>query len=59
MNEKTVAQRMRALGLQGICPRLFKVTTTADPNASYPKDRVQRRFDQEALDSMQQPRPRR
>jgi putative transposase len=50
VSRNTVAARMVALGIQGVCPRLFKITTVSNRSASYPADLVDRRFDQGELD---------
>ena len=50
VSHNTVAKRMRDLGIAGVSPRLFKVTTTVTiPGASYPDDLVARRFNQGGL----------
>lgn len=44
VSHNTVASRMRALGIAGISPRTFTVTTVRDQDASYPEDLVKREF---------------
>ena len=50
LSKNTVASRMRALGIAGISPRTFKVTTVSDRDANYPPDLVKRQFHQMSLD---------
>jgi len=43
---------MAALGIQGISPATFKVTTVANPCATCPADLVNRDFAPEGLDEL-------
>jgi putative transposase len=51
-SRNTVAARMSSLGIVGVSPRLFKITTNADPTASYPADLVNRAFHPEGIDQL-------
>lgn len=52
VSENTVAKIMAEMGIEGISPRTFKTTTQVDPNASFPPDRVGRRFDQGRINAV-------
>ena len=52
VSRTTVAACMAALGIVGVSPRLFKVTTTPDPSASYPADLVNREFHPDGIDEL-------
>jgi transposase InsO family protein len=52
VSRNTVAARMASLGVVGVSPRLFKVTTNSDPTASYPPDLVNRHFHPQAIDEL-------
>jgi transposase InsO family protein len=52
VSRNTVAARMAALGVVGVSPRLFKVTTKPDPSATYPTDLVNRDFHPDGIDEL-------
>jgi putative transposase len=49
VSRKTVATVMRGLGLVGVSPKQFKVTTVTDASDTYPVDAVQRTWDKGAV----------
>jgi len=52
VSANTVAARMASLGIVGVSPRLFKVTTSPEPGATFPEDLVQRDFHPEGIDQV-------
>ena len=52
VSRNTVAARMADLGIVGVSPRLFKVTTKAEPTAVWPPDLVKRAFHPDGIDQL-------
>ena len=52
LSHNTVASRMRELGLAGISPRTFKVTTVRSTKATYPVDLVNRDFAPDGINQL-------
>ena len=52
LSHNTVASRMAALGIAGISPRTYKVTTVHASDATYPEDLVKRDFAPEGLNKL-------
>jgi len=52
VSHNTVAARMASLGIMGVSPRLFKITTSPDPAATFPDDLVNREFHPEGIDQL-------
>jgi transposase InsO family protein len=52
VSENTVAKRMTDLGIAGVSPRAFKVTTVSAPGVPYPEDLVERHFDADEPDML-------
>jgi len=52
VSRNTVAARMASLGIVGVSPRLFKVTTSPDPAATFPEDLVNREFHPDGIDEL-------
>jgi hypothetical protein len=48
VSHNTVAAHIKSLAMTGVSPRLFKVATVQDPNATYPSDLIQRQFRRDA-----------
>ena len=52
VSRNTVAARMADLGIVGVSPRLFKVTTHPDPTATYPPTWSKRDFHPDGIDQL-------